>query len=203
MWTKKDVDGMIYIDQQTKLDVSPTIFCDNTKTPFKDKTFHTIFYDPPHDWGLPSLYWGFASEKEKQERFSDFKGIPTYYGTEVYEDEYHLVRHIAAAQREFRRILTDDGLLWLKWNETKKTIGLIITLFAYWDVTLKIPVDRKGKGLSKEATYWICFTKKKEGSSQRSLHEFSSDKNLAEPVLKVTERGQTQTKFSFRRPTVR
>ena len=199
MWTDRDVDGLIYIDQQTKLDVPPTLFCDNTRTPFADKTFDTIFYDPPHDWGLPSLFWGFPSERLKQEHFKDFKGVPTYYGTEVYDTEYELIRHVAAAQREFHRILTDDGVVWLKWNETKKKIGLIKTLFAFFDVILEIPVDRKGKGLSTAATFWICFAKKKIGKSQRSVHEFSGDKNLTETVLKVRQRGQAQSEFHIRR----
>lgn len=199
MWTNRDVDGIIYIDSQVMLDVSPNLFCDNTRTPFKDGTFDTIFYDPPHDWGLPSLFWGFPSEKLKQERFKDFKGVPTYYGTEVYETEAQLMRHILSAQKEFHRIATDDGLVWLKWNETKKTIGAIKTLFWMWNEILEIPVDRKGKGLSTAATFWICFAKKKEGRSQRSIHEFSSNDDLTETVLKVTKRGGGQTKFDVRR----
>lgn len=199
MWTERDVDGIIYIDQQTALEIPPTLFCDNTKTPFRDGIFDTIFYDPPHDSGLPSLFWGFPNEKAKQAHFKDFKGVPTYYGTEVYDTMFDLIKHIAKAQREFLRILTDDGLVWLKWNETKKTIGAIKTLFAYFDDILTIPVDRKGKGLSTADTYWVCFAKKKIGKSQRSIHEFSGDDNLTETVLKVTERGQSQSKFHIRR----
>jgi len=48
MWRKKDYLDIIYLDIEKGLEVKPTIIADNTQTPFKDKTFHTIFYDPPH-----------------------------------------------------------------------------------------------------------------------------------------------------------
>lgn len=201
MWQVRDSDNIIYIDQQTKLDVPPTLFCDNTNTPFADKKFHTIFYDPPHDWGLPSLYWGFASEKEKQERFKDFKGIPAYYGTEIYEKREELVLHIFKAQREFYRILKDDGLLWFKWNETKLKLRHVLTVFALWQPIMTIPVDRRGRGLSKEDTYWVCMEKKTEGYKQVLLPEVVRDEELPVAILQTSKLRGAQSYFGVRRPT--
>jgi len=51
MWKVKDAEGIIYIDMERRLMNKPTIFADNNTTPFLDKAFDTIFYDPPHKWG--------------------------------------------------------------------------------------------------------------------------------------------------------
>jgi len=49
MWTHKNSKNIIYIDIEKQLWNKPTIYADCTQTPFKDKTFDAIFFDPPHD----------------------------------------------------------------------------------------------------------------------------------------------------------
>jgi len=118
MWQIKGiVNPAIFIDKQKRLERPPTIFATDELTPFSDKTFDTIFFDPPHHWNWKSTLFGCPDAKSWQRR--DGRKIPTYYGMELYKTRAELVKYVWQAQKEFFRILKDDGLLWLKWCEIK------------------------------------------------------------------------------------
>lgn len=169
MWRIKNVEDIIYIDIEKRLEVKPTIFCDNTCTPFKDRQFDTILFDPPHTYGVKGDYHSVPHRsKEYFEKWGD-RAIPRYYGWDRYLTKAALIRMIYDAQKEFNRILKDDGLLWLKWNDMRIHFNDIITVFIDWLMLLKIYVSAPSQTRGKHQTYWIALHKKERVSEQLGL----------------------------------
>jgi hypothetical protein len=197
MWKKKDSENIIYLDNQLRLQIPPTIFADNTKTPFKDNTFDTIFYDPPHRWAWEGSYFSFPNVEEAKEIWGDKGGVITYYGWDIFKTREDLIRHLYNASNEFYRILKDDGLLWLKWNEIEINISQVLSLFGRWDELLRLYVKSPMQRKKDVQTYWICLSKKKEGTVQSSLHEFKADEELPVTVLQRGELGSNLSQLRF------
>ena len=160
MYETKNVDCIVYIDIQKKLARKPTIFADCTRTPFKPKTFHTIFFDPPHRWGCePGDFFTFPDLKPKRLRMMGMKGN-IYYGPEIYKNKMELIAFIYKAQKEFLRILKDDGLLWLKWNEQYIPLPRILAIFKNWHILMILRVNDPTQTMGTHQTYWVCMCKK-------------------------------------------
>ena len=166
MWTTKDSENIIYIDRQTELQRKPTLFCDNTQTPFKDKTFDTIFYDPPHQWGQKKHFYCFPKWTEEYYNIYKDTAVPRYYGWDIYKTRSELIVHIYKAKDEFYRILKDDGLLWLKWNEMSIPLSKILALFNRWDILLQLYIKSPSQTHGKHQTYWVCMQKGKDMTKQ-------------------------------------
>ena len=169
MWNWKKVPDMIYIDIEKKLERKPTIFADNTNTPFLPASFDTIFYDPPHNWGgkdepCPQYPSEIRKWKMKHQPFAF-----TYYGWDKYKTKQQLIAHIYKAQKEFLRILKKDGLLWFKWNEMKVSLRKILAIFDLWAVLLIIYVKSPTQTAGMHQTFWVCMTKKREETVQTRL----------------------------------
>jgi len=178
MWQEKESDNIIYIDVEMKLQVKPTMFCDNTCTPFKSKTFDTIFYDPPHTWGQRKHYHSYPYATEEYVRiYKQNVRIPTrYYGWDKFKNQTGLIRHIYLAQEEFRRILKDDGLLWVKWNEMSIQLIRILSLFNKWTPLLKLFISAPSQTGGEHQTYWLCMEKIKEADDvQKSIIAYGED----------------------------
>ena len=169
MWKHKNTENIIYIDIEKKLERKPTIFTDNTNTPFLSGIFDTIFYDPPHGWGDKTIWYAYKHRsKEYFEKWGDRK-IPRYYGTDKYKSRSELVAHIYHAQKEFYRILKDDGLLWLKWNEYSIPLARLLTFFGDWRELMRIYVCAPSQTFGEQQTYWVCLTKEKRETTQTAL----------------------------------
>ena len=169
MWKTKNAENIIYIDIEKKLERKPTIFADNTKTPFLPETFDTIFYDPPHMYGDKSSYYVHPDSKSFKAKWQGYGEIPRYYGGDKYKNRMALIVHIYRAQQEFHRILEADGLLWLKWNETRISLNRILRLFEYWSIMLVLPINSPTQTAGTKQTYWVCLTKKKRDTVQTTL----------------------------------
>lgn len=171
MWITKDSPNILYIDIEEKLSYPPDAYIDTRETGFIGKQFHTIFFDPPHETGRTKNSTMFTTPDKKMhnrkwEKWAR-KGHPRYYGADKYKSHLELITYISESEREFRRILVDDGLLWLKWSENKYSLNEILECFKNWDIMLKIPVGYVGK--SAYQTYWVCLMKKTEGLIQANL----------------------------------
>ena len=201
MWKKKDCEDIIFLDSQLRLQVPPTIFADNTNTPFKDNTFDTIFYDPPHRWKWEGSYYSFPNIEEGKKIWGDRGGVITYYGWDVFKYRGDLIRHLYNASNEFHRILKDDGLLWLKWNEIEISISQVLSLFGRWDELLRLYVESPMQRKKDIQTYWLCLGKKKGETAQSSLHEFKADEELPVTVLKRSKLGSDLSQLRFGSPT--
>lgn len=169
MWAHKDSENIIYIDVCRELERKPTIFCSNGKAPFQACVFHTIFYDPPHTWGVKGDFHTYPSRsKEYIDKWKD-DAIPRYYGWERYDTRHKLITHIYRAEQEFNRILKDDGLLLLKWNVMSIKLHNILGIFHEWRILLKLFIKAPSQTRGKHQTYWICMEKKKGRTKQTSL----------------------------------
>jgi len=169
MWQNRNNRNVIYIDMEKKLEVKPTVFADNKNTPFLDATFDTIFYDPPHAYGAYTSRHSQPSRAQMIAKYQDKRANPPYFGWDKYKTEMALLHHVFDAQKEFKRILKDDGLLWLKWNEVCIHLGTIIRLFEDWTELMRILVDASVHTAGKCNTYWVCLCKKKRRDVQSRL----------------------------------
>jgi len=172
MYETKDVNKIIYIDIEKQLWRKPTIFADCTRTPFKPKTFHTIFFDPPRTYRANHPTYLNVSKRIRKaiHRYKPFADV--YYGWDKYKNRQELIAFIYRAQKEFLRILRDDGLLRLKWCEVDIPLHNILAIFQNWRILLKLNIEDPTHTFGKGQTYWICMCKK-EGY-QTELSAFQS-----------------------------
>lgn len=169
IWQNKDNESIIYIDMEKQLQRKPTIFADNTTTPFLSKSFSTIFYDPPHNFGDKPFDHTLKLTPETAEYISHHPFCITYYGWDKYKNQMELIVHIHKAQQEFHRILADDGLLWLKWCEVKVSLRRILALFKDWQVLMVINLADPTKTWGKKKSFWACLAKEKREYLQTTL----------------------------------
>jgi len=166
MWQHKNTESIIYIDIEKRLAVKPTIFCDNTNTPFLDNTFDTIFYDPPHYYRTDDSDLLTMTRAEIKLDMKFKHRLHTYYGSRFARYKHQIIRNTYLAQKEFMRILAPDGLLWIKWCETKLTLKRILSIFAEWQILMIINVADPTHTMGKYQTYWVCLCKKNIGGEQ-------------------------------------
>ena len=161
MWTYKNSENIIYIDIEKGLWNKPTIYADCTQTPFKDKQFHTIFFDPPHDWGGEPFDFNRAKHALTRSWIRKHPYETTYYGWDKFKRKREIIKFIYWAQKEFTRILEDDGLLFVKWCEVNIPLNRFIALFINWRLLMEIPVSDKQHSYGESKTYWLIFEKKR------------------------------------------
>jgi len=169
IWQNKDNENIVYIDMEKQLQRKPTIFADNTNTPFLPKTFSTIFYDPPHDFGAKPFDHTLKHTPETAEYISHHPFCTTYYGWDKYKNQMALIVHMYKALQEFYRILTDDGLVWFKWCEVKISLHRVLALFKDWYILMIINLADPTKTWGKKPAYWICMSKIKREFVQKTL----------------------------------
>ena len=167
MWDMKKSDKILWIDIEEELDLKPDVLMDCTNTTFGDNRFHTIFFDPPHKCGEKRNQGVFStpSRKRQKARWGD---TGAYYGFDKYKNKADLLEFIRLAQLEFHRILTNDGILWLKWCEHVAKIDDVISIFNNWNRTLSFEVAYQGKVKGKR-TFWVALTKKDNDLFQVNL----------------------------------
>jgi len=198
MWKKKDSDNIVYIDQGTRLQVPPDVICDHTKAPFRDGVFDTIFFDPPHRWAWEGSYFSFQNVEDAAEIWGEKSGVITYYGWDIYKTRGDLIRYLYKANLELCRLLKDDGLLWLKWNELEINLMQILSLFDKWDMLIEFPVSDPRQRKKDVQTFWCCLEKRTEGIRQSLLDALPADDELSEPVLEAPKSRKPRLDFWFR-----
>lgn len=171
MWRTKHTQNIIYIDIQKKLAVKPLIFADSRCSPFQDKTFNNIFFDPPHAWGRNTGIYVIPDKETWDKKRQHYKTydktaeIPSYYGWDIYTNRSSFMSYIYRSIREFTRILKDNGLLWVKWNDTEVSFSRLLTFFENdWTLLMSVPVHWVSgtRSYSSSATKWFLFEKKIE-----------------------------------------
>jgi len=157
IWTTKEDDRVLWIDIESELDVKPDLILDCVNTGFEDKRFHTIFFDPPHSFGRQKNS-GFHQTPSKKLMKEKWGSAGSYYGFDKYPTKRTLLSFINKAQKEFGRILTDDGCLWFKWGEIHTSWDAISPFFSDWIEMMKFEVAFQGK-VKGCRTWWICLMK--------------------------------------------
>jgi len=170
MWTLKDSPHILYVDTEPELSYPPDQFVNITETDFKDKRFHLIFFDPPHEFGRTKNTSMFTTPNREvcNEKWPKWarKAHPRYYGTDKYASRKQLKEYVYYAQKEFYRIGTDDCVLMFKWSENRFDLEDIMNNLVWWKTIMTIPI----KTASENATpsYWVMLMKL-EGQRQGSL----------------------------------
>ena len=162
IWKLKSSPHILWIDIEPDLETPPDILMDCTKTNFEDGRFHTVFFDPPHGWGKGAGLSQTAMRNKK-----DYEKYPwkppnwgPYYGWDKYQTKTQLLGFIHKAQQEFQRILKDDGILWLKWNECNISLRKLLPFFKGWNVIMQISVCSPNQTIGKTRTFWVALMKK-------------------------------------------
>jgi hypothetical protein len=161
MWQTAYDKDTIYIDIEKRLAVKPDIFADNTNTPFLSESFDTIFYDPPHGWGEGHPFYKYPDSESYKKKWQGYGEIPRYYGWDKFKNQQELLVHLWRAQKEFHRIIKDDGLLWLKWNETCISLNRVLRLFENWFIMLILSIKSPTQTAGTKKTFWVCLKKEK------------------------------------------
>jgi len=157
MWHTREDNRILWIDIEPELDLKPDLLMDCTCTDFEDKRFHTIFFDPPHSWGHTKNTGVHQTPSRKIMKEKGW-GTGAYYGFDRYKTKGELLSFINKAQKEFQRILSDDGILWFKWGELRITLDAIIPFFKDWRVMTKHEVAYRGKVVGCR-TWWVALMK--------------------------------------------
>jgi hypothetical protein len=163
MWEEKSVEGIIYTDCETKLQRKPTIFSDCRCLPFQKETFDTIFFDPPHAWGMDNhVFFSFPNTALQQEKYPDYKkeSIPSYYGVDRYKSRSQLVAYLYRAEKELKRVLKIDGILWLRWsNLDSMDEHQALNIFNNWHICTRHEVV-SSMSRSESKSFWFMLMKK-------------------------------------------
>ncbi len=173
IWRKKESRHVLWIDIESELRVPPDMVLDCTTTGFEAERFHTIFFDPPHWWGDETGENYFAcrndaDEMKLQKRYGIRARKAAYYGADKFKSKSELLVFIHKAQKEFCRILKDEGILWLNWSEVKIPLGKILPFFRNWDEMIRLTIGSKAQSLGDFQNYWVMFMKK-DGPHQAEL----------------------------------
>jgi len=170
MYEAKIHDSIIYIDVERKLERKPDIYADNRCLPFRSESFSTVFYDPPYYWMQGTSFYGIPdAETYHKVHPADNRKFPPYYGVDKIKSRTQCISAIFRAQREFRRVLTADGLLWFKWCDFAIPLRNIIALLDEWVLLLKFELADKNQQRGTRQTYWCCFGKQIESFQRRLL----------------------------------
>ena len=169
MWTMKDSPDIIYVDMEKRLEVPPTLFCDNRHMPFRDDSVDTVFWDPPHMWGVYTRTFAMPSRELQRKILPKKKSMDPYYGVDKYDTKQGLIAYLFYTQREFKRILKPDGILWFKWNECSITLRSVLNVLQLWNEILRIRQHKHKNPMGTHTTYWVALTQKKEKVIQSTL----------------------------------
>jgi hypothetical protein len=174
MWRTKASEYILWIDVEEELEVKPDKIMDCTKTDFEDKELNCIFFDPPHWWGdkLGGTVFTVRNDEDRKklmDRYPKYDLHGSYYGTDKYKTKAQLLRFIFEAQKEFFRILRDDGMLWLRWTEYKIKLHNILGLFRDWNNMLQFQVSSNLQTMGSEGAYWVMLMKKELKYKQQEI----------------------------------
>jgi tRNA G10 N-methylase Trm11 len=161
MYTNKYSENIVYLDRHRELYIKPTIYADSQQLPFKDKSFDIILFDPPHQWASSEKIPVYGAPYRKKILLTmGIKGH-TYYGVEQYKNRRQLIRYIYQSQKEFKRVLKDDGILMLKWCEVEIPLDRLLQVFEDWRELMRIPVKSQQQTMGEKQTYWVMMEKRK------------------------------------------
>jgi len=151
IWGKNvNPEGVIFIDQETRLRIPPTLFADNTNLPIRtDLKIDSILFDPP--WGINLPPWMIDPDRSTNSRasfFGDFKS------------KRDLVSYLIRTEKELKKY---TRRICFKWGERNVTLWSILGIFTRngWKekhrVKLNAPKNRGGK--STNQTWWVILKK--------------------------------------------
>jgi len=166
-WRKeaKFLAGITYCDSETRLDVQPDRIEDFRNTSFENSSVDVIFLDPPHSWRSSETLSIFTTPNRKmmEARFGksyDGNRPPRYYGWDKFKTKEELMEALRLLVKECHRILDDNGMIWLRWNEVAIPYNEVLPIFVERFIeSFRLNVSSPHK-TSKIKTIWACFIKR-------------------------------------------
>lgn len=165
MWSEKSHEYVIHSDIERELQNKPDVFASNTNLPFKDNIFSTVFFDPPFKWNCDDHpFFSFPNTEALYDYYPDIskRTITSYYGIERYKSRGQLVSYIYQAKKEIRRVLKDDGVLWVRWcTMTNMTHTNLLSIFADgWTEMTRHEISNSKRNTGTTMSFWFMLMKK-------------------------------------------
>jgi len=155
IWTKKYPRGVVFLDIEPNLRISPDVIGDFTNmTMFEDESFNLVIFDPP-----------FAKCGDMHNRPDEKYG--SYWGS--IDSTFHFLRLVNGGLKEIYRVLRPNGFMYLKFNDIHFSLEkLLLILKTHFNELIRTSrKSQSGKG-NESATYWILFQKKSEIATNSS-----------------------------------
>ena len=167
IWNIKKDSRILWIDIETELEVKPDRVMDCRKTDFPDKHFNLIIFDPPYYYGnkINEHHYSCRNFKDleklsKKKNGFDFHGL-SYYGSDKVKTQTDVIKLVYLSQKEFQRILKDEGILFFKWNEIKIPLHKMLNVMNKWFLMMKLHISSPAQTFNKpkSKTFWLFFLK--------------------------------------------
>lgn len=177
IWKDKESPFILYIDIEPELEFPPDRVIDCSDTDFSDGRFTVIFFDPPHTYSnrKPLQRWHSCRNKKElaqfNEKYNQKRAGLSYYGEDKYKTKIAWLAFLNKAQREFQRILSEDGMLWMKWSEMRLPLDKVLPLFKNWTLKLKFYIGSPHQKKGGAQTYWLMFMKTRGLATTARLEE--------------------------------
>jgi len=142
MWPCKTPPQTLFMDKNTEAARPPDIFGCWEKMPFRDDSFETVFFDPPHKIGRTTNRGFWATPAHKN-----------YYGIDISHTKFRT--GVYKGTREFLRVAKR---LCFKWNDIELNPDRVLTLFPKGWREVHRYVFNKGLK-TKTLSYWITFVR--------------------------------------------
>lgn len=145
MWPHKNPSLTVFMDKETRLRNPPDVFGVWEYCPFRDRSFRTTMFDPPHKFNRTVGFW---ADPES----------PNYYGADIRREK--LVSGIYRGTREFLRI---SDRLCFKWCDDEISLQRILSLFPkQWREIYRRGDDKiRAHG---NTTWWLTFINIERGN---------------------------------------
>jgi len=158
MWKNKNPPNVVFLDREKNLATPPDVIAVWQHLPFRDNSFETVLFDPPHDKFSPSSVHmdpkGWHNGRIENGR----KIGGTFWGSL----EKGWAGIFYSAQKEFSRI---SNRLCLKWNNSRHPLEIVLSLFENWVESLRKEHNSKMRR-GKTQTWWITFNKQTKRISE-------------------------------------
>jgi hypothetical protein len=165
MWKSKHNENIIYLDIEKRLQRKPIMYASSASLPFTDGLFDTVFFDPPFSWNnMTHPLFSYPNGQLRKQKYPNIsrENCFSYYGIERYKSRSESVSYIYRAQKELKRVLKNDGCLWLRWcNMTALDENNALGIFSEdWFHMLTHEIGDKNRKTGESSSFWFMLMKK-------------------------------------------
>jgi len=138
MWQDKEHPLFVFMDKNIHASRPPNVFGVWEHLPFRDDSFETVFFDPPHKFNRRSGFW--ADPKSSN-----------YYGADIRREKL-----VSGIYRGTRELLKVAKRLCFKWCDDEISLGRILSLIPREWIEVNRWCDNKVRAHG-NFTWWLTF----------------------------------------------